>query len=65
MDDGSGFDAGAAPPMGHFGLQAMRERTDAVGAALDVRRRAEGGTVVTVTWPAPPAVSPRREESIA
>ena len=51
-DDGSGFDTVA--PSGQLGLGIMRERADAVGAALDLRSAPGQGTTVTVTWSPPP-----------
>jgi signal transduction histidine kinase len=50
-DDGSGFDTEA--PSGQLGLGIMRERADAVGAALDLRSAPGHGTMVTVTWSPP------------
>jgi signal transduction histidine kinase len=49
-DAGRGFDpAGARPRDGHgFGLVAMRERAEAVGARLRVDSRPGGGTTVEV-----------------
>ena len=49
-DDGRGFDTGAASA-GHFGLQNMRERAEAIGAGFTVVSGAGRGTVVTVEWP--------------
>jgi signal transduction histidine kinase len=53
-DDGSGFDATAAPPSGHYGLLGMRERAHGMGARVDVRSSVGRGTVVEVTVPLPP-----------
>lgn len=50
-DDGVG---GVAPAPGHHGMHTMRERADRVGAWLVVSARTGGGTVVEVSWPAPP-----------
>jgi signal transduction histidine kinase len=50
-DDGNGFDIKA--PSGQLGLGIMRERADAVGAALDLRSAPGEGTTVTVTWSPP------------
>ena len=51
-DDGRGF-AGTPPDgsSGHFGLTGMRERAEAIGAALTVESSAGGGTMVRVTLP--------------
>jgi signal transduction histidine kinase/ligand-binding sensor domain-containing protein len=51
-DDGRGFDAGASPPAGHYGLIGMRERAAQIGAQLRVDSRPGGGTRVSVTVPA-------------
>ena len=54
-DDGNGFDTKA--PSGQLGLGIMRERADAVGAALDLRSAPGQGTTVAVTW-SPPGDQP-------
>ena len=55
-DDGVGLDASlAAGRPGHLGIVGMRERAHAIGAQLVARRRAEGGTVISLTWGHPPA----------
>jgi signal transduction histidine kinase len=43
-DDGQGFDPGAHSP-GHFGLQTMAERMQALGGRLTVSSRSNGTTV--------------------
>ncbi len=48
-DDGQGFDLGETPA-GHFGLQSMRERADAISATLAVTSVPGQGTDVLVTW---------------
>src|SRR6185436_16399596 len=53
-DNGSGFDAAVAPPIGHYGLVGMRERAAEMGAALDVRSTPGRGTVIEVTLTLPP-----------
>jgi signal transduction histidine kinase len=53
-DNGTGFDAGAAPPVGHYGLVGMRERAAEMGATLDVRSSVGRGTVIEVTLPLRP-----------
>ena len=35
-----------------LGLGIMRERAEAVGAALRITSEVDHGTVITVTWPA-------------
>ena len=52
IDDGSGFDRAAAQHArrsGHFGLDSMRERADAVGGELEITSGASG-TVVRFLW---------------
>jgi two-component system sensor histidine kinase DegS len=52
-DDGRGFDVGTVAARGrrNFGLQFMQERAGLIGAQLEVRSRAEGGTTVRLTIP--------------
>ena len=49
-DDGRGFDPGAESA-GHFGLQNMRERAEAIGGRFGIETGPGRGTVVTVEWP--------------
>jgi two-component system NarL family sensor kinase len=52
-DNGSGIPGGAAElaeRTGHMGLMNMTQRAEAVGAALQIGRRSEGGTRVALTW---------------
>jgi signal transduction histidine kinase len=52
-DDGRGFDVAHLPPGGKgLGLNIMRERAEAAGAALHVESRPGQGTRVTFIWPA-------------
>jgi signal transduction histidine kinase len=53
VDDGQGFDEGAAPPSpgGRFGLKTMTERAASIGAAVIVSSRPGEGTRVKVTLP--------------
>jgi signal transduction histidine kinase len=48
-DDGGGFDPAYGRP-GGFGLTSMRERADAIGAALTITSAPGHGTCVEVTW---------------
>jgi PAS domain S-box-containing protein len=48
-DDGQGFDP-IAIPAGHFGLAMMRERTQAVGAPMQVHSQPGQGTQIVVAW---------------
>ncbi|HET7035177.1 MAG TPA: GAF domain-containing sensor histidine kinase, partial [Thermomicrobiaceae bacterium] len=50
-DDGRGFDPDETAP-GHFGMQTMRERAAAIGAALTVASQPGGGTELLLAWPA-------------
>jgi two-component system, NarL family, sensor histidine kinase UhpB len=48
-DDGRGFDLAAVRP-GHFGLEIMRERCQAVGADLCVESAPGAGTRILAAW---------------
>lgn len=50
-DDGVGFDPGLVKP-GHYGLLYMRERIEACGGRLSIRRGERGGSIVEATVPA-------------
>jgi PAS domain S-box-containing protein len=50
QDDGRGFDPGQVKP-DHMGLSIMRERAEAIGAALDIQTKVGRGTRVHVVWP--------------
>ncbi len=50
-DDGSGFDAEAPGPEGHYGLTMMRERAMVGGGTFDMQTAAGAGTTITVTFP--------------
>jgi signal transduction histidine kinase len=45
-DDGRGFDTGAPPLEGRYGLQGMRERAKVIGGELSIESRPDEGTVV-------------------
>jgi signal transduction histidine kinase len=51
-DNGSGFDPGTVTRHGHQGLANMRDRAAAMGGALSIEGRGEGGTRVVVDFPA-------------
>jgi two-component system nitrate/nitrite sensor histidine kinase NarX len=53
-DDGQGFEPGKIPEEGchHFGLQAMRERAQGIGANLEIEATPGKGTKVMVRLPA-------------
>jgi PAS domain S-box-containing protein len=51
-DDGQGFDPGQAAP-GHYGLNMMHERAQAVGATLSVASQPGRGTELTIRWMPP------------
>ena len=50
-DNGRGFDASRPPPSGHFGLENMKVRGDAIGAKLTFAPNPNGGTIVTLAIP--------------
>jgi signal transduction histidine kinase len=47
-DNGNGFDATAARPPGHFGLDGMRDRVEMMGGAFEVHSVVGEGTTVHV-----------------
>ena len=51
-DDGVGFSPAEIPP-GHLGTLIMRERADAIGAALTIDSAQGRGTTVTLAWQKP------------
>jgi signal transduction histidine kinase len=59
QDDGRGFDPGAPPAVGHFGLPGMRERAAKVGGTLSIRSGAAAGTEVLVAVPRSAAALPQ------
>jgi two-component system nitrate/nitrite sensor histidine kinase NarX len=50
VDDGVGFDPHRRSPKGHFGLTIMRERAQAIGAAMRVVSQVGQGTRVVIHW---------------
>jgi PAS domain S-box-containing protein len=48
-DDGRGFDP-AHTPAGHYGLSMMRERAEAVGAALSIISQPGHGAEIVIRW---------------
>jgi signal transduction histidine kinase len=54
LDDGRGFDPSSVAA-GHLGLRIMRERSEAIGAQLEITPRPAGGTQVHVRWTNPRA----------
>lgn len=54
VDDGVGFDPRGGGPAGHFGLQLMRERVEALGGTLVFESRLGRGTAVLASIPAFP-----------
>jgi signal transduction histidine kinase len=48
-DDGQGFDPASLPP-NSLGLGIMRERAEAIGAALTIESRPGSGTQIEVLW---------------
>jgi len=51
-DDGKGFDQDQTFS-GHYGLEMMRERAEAVGAQLSVTSQPDQGTGLTICWTKP------------
>jgi signal transduction histidine kinase len=49
-DDGQGFDLDDVPAE-HMGLDIIRERADAIGAAVTISSRPGAGTSIAVAWP--------------
>jgi signal transduction histidine kinase len=49
-DDGQGFDLDDVPAE-NMGLAIMRERADAIGAAMTISSRPGAGTSIVVAWP--------------
>jgi signal transduction histidine kinase len=50
-DRGPGFDPRRAEQSGHLGLAGMRERTELLGGAFEVRSTIGSGTTVCASWP--------------
>jgi signal transduction histidine kinase len=48
-DDGRGFDP-AQIPLGHYGLNIMQERAEAIGALLSVTSQVGHGTEIKISW---------------
>ena len=53
QDDGSGFDPNASPGVaqGHFGLQGIQERIDALHGTMSITKARGGGTYASFTMP--------------
>ena len=49
-DDGRGFDTTNVISFGHYGLNMMRERAEAVGAKLTLTSQPDHGTEITIRW---------------
>lgn len=52
QDDGIGFDLAKVPP-GHYGLNIMQERAEAIGAPLSVTSQVGQGTEIKIRWENP------------
>lgn len=63
-DDGRGFTAGdqPGPLQGHFGLEGMSDRMQAIGGGCTVESRPGGGTTVTAVAP---SGDPEREHDLS
>ena len=51
LDNGSGFDSSAKPPIGHFGLIGMRERANKIHGTLQVVSTPDKGTTIRFILP--------------
>lgn len=49
-DNGSGFDTTDLIPFGHYGLNMMKERAEAVGAKLTISSQPNHGTEIIISW---------------
>lgn len=49
-DDGRGFVTSELTPSGHYGMDMMRERAEAVNALLSITSQAGHGTELTIRW---------------
>jgi signal transduction histidine kinase len=56
IDDGCGFDPGAACKAGHYGMTSMRERLRAVGGSMALQSQRGTGTCISATIPLAQAV---------
>ncbi len=54
-DDGVGLPEQALRRAGSFGLMGLRERAHMLGGQVDIQRRPQGGTMLTVRLPSHPA----------
>lgn len=52
-DDGCGFNPEDVPSAARYGLRGMRERSDLIGADLEIISRPHEGTIVRICYPAP------------
>jgi PAS domain S-box-containing protein len=52
-DDGQGFETDQTVESGHYGLEMMRERSEAVGAQLSITSRPGHGTELSMHWEVP------------
>ena len=53
-DNGHGFDTSELSAPGHYGLDMMLERAEAVGAQLTITSQPDHGTELTLVWPGRP-----------
>ena len=58
-DDGVGIATGASPAQ-HFGLDIMRDRARLLGGSIDIGRRSDGGTRVSLRVPARVSIDTQR-----
>ncbi|MDB5862519.1 MAG: hypothetical protein JWO70_325 [Betaproteobacteria bacterium] len=51
IDDGPGFDTGAALKKGRLGLMGMRQRAEVLGGSFELESRPGAGTLIRITLP--------------
>jgi signal transduction histidine kinase len=61
-DDGVGFDVNRTLPA-NLGLRIMHERSEAVGAHMEIRSHPHNGTEIVITWKEPAATPPIRSRT--
>jgi signal transduction histidine kinase len=49
-DNGCGFDLSSSLSPGHYGLNMMRERAEAVGAIINITSQLNIGTEIVIEW---------------
>lgn len=62
-DDGVGFDSSAPSGGPHYGLEVMRERSEALDGSMHIESTPGGGTAVAVTVPTDAPIDPETDSS--